>query len=301
MFVGTVFLFGGVFLGFDRKLHLTRLPNFWTLLVLGAIGGAIGVFLATLVEVPLWHALGFDQEVRLWLAGFVEETFKLLVPVILFLTVANFRNPRGGFVLVYWSAAVFGAWECLTYINQAGVNGPLIMGIGRPLAELQHPLLTVVAGVVIWLAARRQGRLVTWAGVLSWVFVMVVHSLHDGLLSLVGRGNHSLNPEVVNYDTGILIGDAIASGIIINGLWIVIYYFFTRHVAREIVPPSAVESNPPGWRPRLQGVGLPKGPHKHHDSHDSHGPHGKHRSHGSGASSDDGAAGSNDGGGASTP
>ena len=190
------------------------------------------------------------------LAGPVEETSKLLVPVLLLaFGGALFRDPRAGLLLVLVTGAVFGIAEGSGYIAKMDANMALVQAIGRPLGELLHVYLTGFAAAVIWLAARRAGRVFTRAGIVAWVVVLALHSLHDVLPGLFKPGQ---TPDEYLASRPVSTIEALQLGVptlILNLTVAVLLFLLQRHSARELTPPNAISSNAPHWRPQLKQWG----------------------------------------------
>lgn len=233
----------------DQHVRMTPTPVLWTLVAWGVVAGAVGFGVGFLVEDGVLNLT--SQTVVLWLAGPIEETAKLLVPVALLVFAASrFGDPRRGLLLALVSGATFGLMEGVKYVVQGGDLQPALMALARPSTELLHPLLTGFAAAVIWLAAHRAGRALTTAGVVAWLVAAAIHSVHDGMLAPFTNQQTTIkrwDEVVVGGTTGILFGV----------LWAVVLYLLLRHTARELVPPEAVPANPPHWRPRLAQWGVP--------------------------------------------
>ena len=116
-----------------------------------------------------------------------------------------------------------------------------------------HPLWTGIAAALIWLAAYRAGRLLTLAGLVGWCMAMALHSLHDGLFTLVPRKDDG----PVAMDGQILAANATLTSIV-SLVFVALGYLILRHLARELVPPGAVRTNRPHWRPQIKQWGIPR-------------------------------------------
>ena len=127
------------------------------------------------------------------------------------------------------------------------------MGIVRTPAEMGHPLWTGIAAALIWLAAFRAGRLRTLAGLVGWCVAMALHSFHDGVFTLAPGKDRG--PVVM--DEQLLVADAFWSSLI-SLAFLVLGYLILRHLARELVPPGAVRTNRPHWRPQIKQWGVPR-------------------------------------------
>lgn len=249
-----VALFGFVLI-WEPHLRFTALGDVPATITAGVVSGAVGVGLAYVIETGLHSRFGVGGGTELWLAGVIEESCKLLIPVVLWVVFGTrFRDPRTGFLLGAVSGATFGVAEGVEYVSRDGVNAHLVMAVIRPLAEVGHPLWTGFGAALIWFAAYRAGRLITFAGFVGWVLAMAAHSVHDGLLALPGRHES----DVTNFDTAESIVESVVVSNVISVFWIVVGLLMCRHILRETVPPSAIATNPAHWRPRLVQWGIPK-------------------------------------------
>lgn len=239
--VGLAISLYGFLLIFNRHQRFAELENLPVIVGAGLGSGLIASAIAYLVETLGRERLGISPDAILWLAGPIEETAKLLVPVVLWCAVATrFRDPRAGFLTVLVSGSTFGVVEGIKYIAQHGTDMHLLMGIVRTPAEMGHPLWTGIAAALIWLAAYRAGRLRTLAGLVGWCVAMALHSFHDGVFTLAPGKDRG--PVVM--DEQLLVADAFWSSLI-SLAFLVLGYLILRHLARELVPPGAVRTNRP--------------------------------------------------------
>ena len=185
------------------------------------------------------------HRLQLWLAGPIEETCKLLLPLALwFLIPARMRDPRTGFLVAMVSGATYGVLEgCLSAVTMALAaaregGGPaeivvksLIVLLQRPSAELLHPLLAAGVAALAWRAAWERRSILTWTLAGAAIVAMAIHSVNDGVIADLLPGPLQLLVLPV-----VLVGT---------------YLLFTKRGARELVPPSRIPGNPPGWRPRF--------------------------------------------------
>ncbi len=252
-----VFMAGVVYL-LDRHEHFAQVEGRRVLMWWGLGSGLVAVSVASFLEGGLEPRLKLPVGFDLWFAGPIEETCKLAVPFLLLVFGGRmFKDPRAGFMMVMFSGIVFGAVEAAEYTADPQQWLPLTMALERPVGELLHPFLTAFAAAVIWLAAWRAGKAFTAVGVGAWVVAMAIHSIHDGALSGVVHGSQLTQQAIPN------VGEALASGAVafLFGLvWSVIIFLLLRHAARELVPPDAVGTNAPHWRPTLKQWGV----HKEH-------------------------------------
>lgn len=219
---------------------------------LGAAAGVLAVGIALGVELALGSVFGRDSVTVLFLAGPVEETAKLLLPVVLLVTLkARVGDPRVGFALVWVSGAVFGLVEGVEYVAGLGpksshvptgelasvVQGAAMTAI-RTLVELMHPMLTAAAAAALWLGLWRTGRLLTRTGVLAFVVAVVLHSVNDGVLG--GWAAH------------------ISAGLSLAGspIMLLVIYAVLRSRCRELAPPSRIADLPGRWRPAVRMSGA---------------------------------------------
>ncbi|MEI2784181.1 MAG: PrsW family glutamic-type intramembrane protease [Candidatus Nanopelagicales bacterium] len=245
-----VFMAGAVVI-VNRHIRWGDLPDFARVLGWGLASGLVAFVIARIIEGGIEpRVMPFSAE--LWLAGPVEETSKLLVPVLLLAFGGlAFKDPRAGLLLVMTSAAFFGVAEGLFYSINASQWGLLSEGFTRPVSEMGHPYMTGIAAPVIWLASWRAGRVVTKAGILSWVAVMALHSVHDGV------GGFGKQQQNITSFSGLdsQFWATTAGGTALAAVWAVLMYLLTRHTARELTPPAALPDNPVHWRPQMKRWG----------------------------------------------
>jgi RsiW-degrading membrane proteinase PrsW (M82 family) len=252
---GTVIaMWGGVELIWRHMSRGRDVPR--TIVVWGVVAGVVASALAIAVE-NLLEPKVFSFSVQLWLAGPVEETAKLLVPVLLLaFGAAVFKDPRLGMLTALISGATFGAIEAWLYAFYSHGYAVFAMAAGRPINELLHIFLTGFAAAVIWLAAWRSHRVWTAAGVVAWLLAAAIHSLHDGTATLGGAlPDKRALPDEATLSGGLSL---LAAMLLAGLLWGVILFLLAKHSARELVPPEAVPSTPPSWRPRIARWGVPK-------------------------------------------
>jgi PrsW family intramembrane metalloprotease len=176
---------------FRRKVPLTHVPHHVQAMWIGLVWGTIAVVLAG----PLNGITGFLPAGKIY-PGIIEEFLKLLLPVILLLASRTYRSPLLAAWMVFVAAAWLGFVEGISYI--VAVVNPFLDGaevpsdaafdmmmdvIIRTIAEVSHPLITVGAAVIIWLAARSlpKGRAVG-VGILAYLGAAAIHGLNDAVL-----------------------------------------------------------------------------------------------------------------------
>lgn len=241
-------------------MQFRQLPDLRNVLVWGLVSGVVAITVAISIEGYLEPDLKVPFAADLWLSGVIEETSKLLVPVLLWIFAKGiFRDPRVGFLLVLVSGSVFGGVEGAQYILGTGENAAPAMALGRPIAEVTHPIWTSIAATMIWFAAARLGRLVTWVGFVGWAMAAGLHSMHDGLGSFSQSGSKNTIASGLDFAT---VGDALREGaglVAISVVFLIMSFYVLKYfAARELVPPTAIETNPPHWRPRMVHWAMPK-------------------------------------------
>lgn len=249
-----------VVLLFEPHARFAELGALRVVVVWGLISGAVALGVVKIIEGWLEPRLGLSLAADLWVSGPIEETGKLLVPVLLWVFGKGvFRDPRAGFLLALISGAVFGAVEAGQYSAIAGDHAPAMMTLSRPIADVTHSIWTAIAATMIWLAAHRASRLITVAGFLGWVMAVLLHSVHDGLGAFGRSGDRDTLTADLTFDT---LAQAYREGLVLfvfSLVYAVISFLVLRHfAARELTPPTAIDSNPPHWRPRLATWGVPK-------------------------------------------
>ena len=198
--LGLVLTMTGILLLFRPRFRFAELGTAQLRLVIGAglVSGIIAFLVASFIEGRLEPRMHVPFAVDLWLAGAIEETCKLAVPVLLLIfSRRRFGDPRAGVLMVLISAAVFGLGEGIQYITSGtSANSSLLLTLVRPLTEISHPLWTAVAAGAIWLAAHRSGRVLTWVGLAGWLVSSLLHSVHDGLFSAGQQGTQNRTTDL---------------------------------------------------------------------------------------------------------
>jgi len=166
--------------------------------LIGALWGSAAVIVAGFAERATAHLPGAwgSGPLNNIFTGPIEEGVKLLLPVLLLLFVARFRDPKLGFWLVVATGSAFGIIEGLGYVlgdvlaflkSGDGVGDHVIAAVvgtlNRAGIELLHPLLTAGAAGIIWLAAanRPRGQAVL-IGIAGYLGAAALHSFNDVVL-----------------------------------------------------------------------------------------------------------------------
>jgi hypothetical protein len=176
---------------FRQKISLADTPHRRQALWIGLAWGTIAMLLAGALNGPATMLPGG----AIW-PGLVEEFLKLLLPIVLLLSSRTYRSPRLGAWLVLVAAAWLGFLEGVSYIitsldpildgGPAPSDAPFVMMMDivvRIIAEVSHPVITVGAAVIIWLAAKHlpTGRAVGF-GVIAYLGAAAIHGLNDAVL-----------------------------------------------------------------------------------------------------------------------
>ena len=176
---------------FRQKVSLTGHPRRVQALWIGLAWGTIAMLLAGALNGPATMLPGG----AIW-PGLVEEFLKLLLPIVLLLSSRTYRSPRLGAWLVLVAAAWLGFLEGVSYIitsldpildgRPAPSDAPFVMMMDivvRIIAEVSHPVITVGAAVIIWLAAKHlpTGRAIGF-GVIAYLGAAAIHGLNDAVL-----------------------------------------------------------------------------------------------------------------------
>ncbi|MFE0750314.1 PrsW family glutamic-type intramembrane protease [Gordonia sp. NPDC058843] len=245
-------LIAGAWIAWDR-LGLSAIADVRRVLALGVLSGLVALGVAFAVEKAQQRIPGpIGSHVGgLFGAGPIEETAKLLVPVLLYFFVGGaLRDPRTGFFLAFVSGSVFGAGEGAEYVAGAihlahdhhlhdhiGAiseerNAAIVLALTRPAIEFVHPLTTASVAAVAWLIAWRGGKFFSRPAIVTFVIAILYHSVNDGVLAGLLGGHLKL------------LGTALAFA-----MALLLFHFVYLPRARQLAPPEVVETNPRRWRP----------------------------------------------------
>ena len=238
----------GIVLMARRRLRLNQV-RLVVPVALGVPSGLIAVVVASFVEQRLLAVLLPDGLVFVQLglvAGGVEETAKLALPVLLWVAGPRWlRDPRSGLLLGLSSGATFALIEGAGYIASGhGLQGPrassppgladvLVDVALRWSGEVLHPLLTGSVAAAVWLAAWRGHGLLSRMGLAAYGLAVLAHGVNDGL----GSAANAVVPGALYvFDTAMVV---------------IIYLLLFRRRGRELAPPDALAGNPDPWRPKV--------------------------------------------------
>lgn len=216
-------------------------------ILLGLASGLVALVVALALE-TLVEVLGGGPILVLFLAGPIEESGKLLLPVIIFFAARKrLADPRVAFAVVWVSAAVFGVVEGVKYLygfgaeSQLGVEEQLAdagaasgLVLTRTFVEMLHPVWTAAAAAVMWIGAWRGRALLTGAGLVAFLTAVALHSINDGVIG------------------GLLREVSILASSALWPVWFVVCYQVFRRHARELLPPSRVADSQRRWRPHVK-------------------------------------------------
>lgn len=194
-FVPSALLLGAAIVpaSFIAFVYGRRLPydvDAATIGISALVGGVVGTVVAGLLEYDVQRSFGF---VPMAGVGLIEETSKLLVPVLVLIFAAGYRTRADGLLIGVAAGAGFAALETMGYAFTtlvqshgsvtATVDVLLLRGIMSPAAHMAWTGITATALYAAaesgW-AARR-----TWMSVGAFVLAVALHTAWDSAPSLV--------------------------------------------------------------------------------------------------------------------
>ncbi|MEI8081360.1 MAG: PrsW family glutamic-type intramembrane protease [Actinomycetes bacterium] len=250
----------GAFLWFvARQLNLAEVVTVWQV-VAAVVAGAGGCLLIA-GNVNEWIGHTFGVRTALATVGVVEESTKLLVPLVLYALV-RYRNPRAGIAIGLACAAGFGIAEATTYAIP-GLYGSVASPCSSAMVSATPPVVTVsseffrllaieplhlfwtgIAVAVVWRLWRRYGRVrVTPAVVGAILLPMALHSSLDSTADLSCLGSTELNG---------------LQGLLKIPIFVISYLLF-KFFASQSTPPDIVNSVSRGWYPSHLKSASPQG------------------------------------------
>lgn len=181
-----------------RRVPITRQPHHTQALWIGLAWGTVAMLIAGGLNgltnlLPGDWGTGYLNGI---FPGLIEEFLKLLLPVILLLSTRTYKSPLLGTWLVFVTAAWLGLIEGISYIISALhpiLNGGKVLPdegfvmmmdvVARILAGVSHPLMTVGAAAIIWLAANSlpTGKAIG-VGLLGYLGAAAIHGLNDAVI-----------------------------------------------------------------------------------------------------------------------
>ncbi len=250
---GFVAALTGAVLLLSRHLYPPSQAPYFVVLWWGIMAGTAAFVISLLVELAVDLSVDSPAVLLGLQAGLIEETSKLLFPVLMLrLGTSRFGSPRLGVLLVAATGATFGAAEATLYLANASAEELWTLA-PRTLGEMSHVLWTATAAAVVWLAAWRRKKVITLAGLIGWGLAVAMHAGNDAVFVQLSR----VGTEGSGFTTFDLMAQlAIVGGwIALIGLVVVVWFLLSRIAIRELVPPSLIEVSSRGWRPRLRSWG----------------------------------------------
>jgi len=229
---------------------------FFNLIIIALFAGAAAILLAGPLNTWLNDPSSFYG---ILVVGPIEETVKLIVPLIAFFLGAKYRSTRAGLVLGLTSAAGFAVLETMGYgfmeIIKAGalLNPPggglqaaeklelikhLMAGAQTPLsrslyAPFSHLVWTGLVTTVWWNEWEKHGGIkITKAVIGSYVLVVALHSINDFIpLKLVPLAMNMVG-DTGDPTMGILL--AVGSVIALLTVMGISFWVFWRNVKKRV-------------------------------------------------------------------
>jgi RsiW-degrading membrane proteinase PrsW (M82 family) len=179
----------------DREVH-GDLP-LGVLMVCFLVGGALGVTAATILEFATLRSLNIPS---LFVVGLIEESVKLILPVILFIQ-GKYRSESDGLLFGVASGMGFAGLETMGYGmttligSQGNINALdsilLIRGILSPAG---HAAWTGLICALIWRGRGREGNALRNFSIVigAYILAIVLHASWDIMNSLGGQSTTQL-------------------------------------------------------------------------------------------------------------
>lgn len=154
-------------------------------------GGVVATVAAGVLEYQTLRALG---PLELFGVGFIEETTKLFLPVILFIRATGYRSEAHGLVFGVAAGMGFAALESMGYgftelmRSQGSVrDAESLLMVRGLLSPAGHAAWTGLVCAVLWRERQRVGHFVLNAAVLgAFAAAVLLHALWDIFDSLTG-------------------------------------------------------------------------------------------------------------------
>jgi protease PrsW len=191
----------------DRALHKEISLPLVTISFL--MGGITGVIAAGAIEYSTLTSLSISS---LFVVAVIEESVKLIVPIIIF-TRSRFRSKADGLVFGVASGMGFAALETMGYglaalIRTQGDVGFLeeVLLIRGMLSPIGHAAWTGIVCASLWGARQRKGKAFNIEILPFFILAIVLHALWDI--------SSTSNSTMINYSGYVIIG-AMSLGILI--------------------------------------------------------------------------------------
>jgi RsiW-degrading membrane proteinase PrsW (M82 family) len=186
-------------------------------------GGGLGVAIAGFLEYVTLRQMGTIQLVGV---GFIEESAKLIIPVVIFLS-GKYRHEADGLLFGVATGMGFAALETIGYgfssflQNQGGINALDQTLIFRGLlSPTGHAAWTAIVCSALWRQREKAGRsVINWMVIGAFVLAILLHASWD----IFGNISQTIGAQwvVLDYVSLFVIG-----GI---SLWVLIWRIRTAH------------------------------------------------------------------------
>ncbi len=163
------------------------------------IGGAIGVTFAALIEFATLRTLGIPQ---LFGVGFIEESAKLILPIIIFLR-SGYKTEADGLLFGIASGMGFAALETIGYgftafVQSNGNPGAVesLLIVRGLLSPAGHAAWTGLVCATLWHEREKAGHgIVNFIVIGTYILAIVLHALWD----IVGSSNLPGAASIAGY------------------------------------------------------------------------------------------------------
>jgi RsiW-degrading membrane proteinase PrsW (M82 family) len=146
------------------------------------IGGLIGTLAASFLEYQFIHTASIPN---LFLVSLIEETAKLVFPVVLFIF-ASYRSESDGLLFGVASGMGFAALETMGYAFTALMSSQGSIGaleqtllIRGLLSPLGHAAWTGIVCAALWYGRQKTGKMLNFYFVIPFFGVIILHALWD--------------------------------------------------------------------------------------------------------------------------
>lgn len=162
--------------GFDVPLPTLAVCALW--------GGVLGIVIAGVLEADTLRDLGVLPKLGI---GLIEESAKLVVPLVLLFVVRRYRGPVDGILVGVAVGMGFAALETMGYgfvalLASRGDVGDVeeLLLLRGLLSPAGHGAWTGLACAAIWRAAARPSGPTVRGALVTFVLVVVLHAAWDG-------------------------------------------------------------------------------------------------------------------------
>ena len=163
------------------KVEHTK-PPFEAMTLCFVVGGLVGTMAAGFLEYQFIHKASISS---LFLVSVIEETAKMVFPVILYIF-ASYKSESDGLLFGVASGMGFAALETMGYgftalMSSQGNVGALEQTLlfRGLLSPLGHAAWTGIVCAALWYGRQKTGKLFNFNFVLPFIAVIVLHALWD--------------------------------------------------------------------------------------------------------------------------